>query len=226
MKKDYSYVPAGQKTSRRNGKLTLIALCAVLLLGGVLLGSCKNVRVLTVCFPSPRKFENAIKKHPELTPLTVAELKDLLQSNTSHYKVVNIYSPCCSPYIQHLQTTFRQYTRTVDTTDVRFYYISEDCSGLKYVKEDMNLWGYYLPEYYYLRDSSAAFAEEGNSNRLNNIAHYLFSDQPETDNLLDLPVNFIVDKQGRVKQYYEIDTAGKHSERPPPAVGHRQRPHL
>ncbi len=209
MKKDYLDVLTKGRSTKRNGKFALVGLCVLLLAGSGLLGSCKNVRLATACFNSPRKFENAITKHPELTPLTAAELKDMLQSDTSHYKVVNIYSPCCGPCIQHLRTTFRQYTKTVDTTDVRFYYIAEDCSGLKYVKTDMNSWGYYLPKYYYLRDTSAAFVEGCNDNRLNNIAHYLFPDQPKTDGLLGIPVNFIVDKQGRVKQYYEIDTAGR-----------------
>ncbi len=198
------------KETRRNGRyfrFFLLVFALITICG--LFHSCKNVKLITICWETPRQVKNAVEKYPELTPLTMAELKVLLHSDTSHYKVVNILSPCCGPCTMHLQTTFRQYLTTVDTAGVRFYYISEDCGGLKHLKGHLNSYGYYLPHYYYIRDTSAAFRRDDEGNRLNNIAHYLFPNQPKPDNLLGIPVNFIVDKHGRVKQYYEIDTAGR-----------------
>lgn len=183
----------------------LLVVCALFMTAS-LFSSCSHYKLITLCIETRHNYKHALDKYPEQTPLTVAQLKAMLLDDTTHYKVVTFYSPCCGPCLEHLSRTYPEYMKSVDTTDVRFYYIADDCGSLKHNISTMQGINYYLPVYYYLRDSTESFSSS-NGQRWTNIANYLFAGQKEMSGMTGIPVDFIISKDGKVKQCY-VDEYG------------------
>jgi len=58
-----------------------------------------------------RETKSSIKKsskYVNMIAVSVEELKQLIKSDTQKYKVLIIYSPCCSPCNAHFKTTYRK----------------------------------------------------------------------------------------------------------------------
>lgn len=159
------------------------------------------------CSETIATFREAPRLYPEQTPITVEELKHLLLDDTAHYKVVFFYSHCCGSCHTDLLKTYPYYFQNADTTNVRFYFIADNSGSLKRNVKDMKMLGYNLPVYYYLHDSTAAFSHTFNKETrypMNNIASYLFPNQPPVYGCQKLPTWFIVSKDGRLKQSLDL----------------------
>lgn len=174
-------------------KLTIMMLATMLLFG-----SCGLVKV---CNEKPSDIENA-HKYTDQRPLTADGLKHLMMDDTTHYKVVIIYSHCCGPCQEQMKLVFNQ-LYNADTAHVRWYFVLENCSSLKYNNTKyLKQYGIETPYMYYLRDDDPRFCT-GAEDRFLNIAQYVFDSQFELEDVIDgIPCMFVVNPQGKLKLEY------------------------
>lgn len=174
-------------------KLTIVMLAAALLFSG-----CGLVQV---CIEKPSDIANA-HKYTDQRPLTVDGLKHLMVDDTTHYKVVVFYNHCCGPCQEQMKLVFNQLYNT-DTAHVRWYFVLEDCSSLKYNNTKyLKRYGIETPYMYYLRDDDTRFCT-GVDDRFLNIAQYVFGSQFELEDVIDgVPCMFVVNPQGKLKLEY------------------------
>ena len=90
-----------------------------------------------------------------------------------------------------------------DTAHVRWYFVLEDCSSLKYNNTKyLKRYGIETPYMYYLRDDDPRFCT-GADDRFLNIAQYVFDSQFELEDVIDGgPCMFVVNPQGKLKLEY------------------------
>ena len=90
-----------------------------------------------------------------------------------------------------------------DTAHVRWYFVLEDCSSLKYNNTKyLKRYGIETPYMYYLRDDDPRFCT-GTDDRFLNIAQYVFDSQFELEDVIDgVPCMFVVNPQGKLKLEY------------------------
>ena len=86
----------------------------------VSLTGCGLVRI---CKCDERAFKKSLK-HTDFTPLTVAQLKSLLVEDTTHYKVVSFYSPCCRDSKETLHKIYHSLRAANDTSTLKIYVFS------------------------------------------------------------------------------------------------------
>ena len=113
-----------------------------------LLSSCGLVQV---CKCDKKDFENSLA-YTEYTPLDYAQFKELILSDTTHYKVVNFYSPCCPGSHEKMKNEYKQLLEAVDSATTKVYFVMYDCGGLDFGKNTLNAYGFYPEQYYYLRE--------------------------------------------------------------------------
>lgn len=181
-----------------------LSLMAVLSLTFV---SCKSAK--------QRKYEELVKKYPGFMicyetketiklankkgyqALTAENFKKLLLDDTTHYKFVIIYSPCCGATVEHMVRTYPKVLKRVGKENVKWYYILDDSGGIMYDEDLRKKYGIDNFEKYYLHDSK--FSEEGNITSLTDIANYIFDkDEVKITDILGTPTNFIVSKDGKL----------------------------
>jgi hypothetical protein len=154
--------------------------------------------LIQVCIESPRDIANAYK-YTDQSPLTVEGLRHLIKDDTAHYKVVAIYSHCCGPCHEQMKMTYSK-LYNADTSHVRWYFVLNDCSSLKYDNTKfLKRFGIETPYMYYLRDDDSRFSSTADDRYLN-IAKYVFDRQPEIEDVIfGIPCLFVVNPQGRLK---------------------------
>ncbi|MCK9320711.1 MAG: hypothetical protein M0P32_01775 [Bacteroidales bacterium] len=151
-----------------------------------------------ICIETPRTIRKAASYQNHI-PLTAKELKSMLTEDTTHYKFVVLYNPCCSPCIQYFRLTYPSIMDHYDTSQVVWYFILEETGGIKYNEKflkDLNI----HTKMYYLKDNTPEFCSK-NENNWNNLANYIFTDSNnKIDDIFGIPINFIVNKEGKVKK--------------------------
>ena len=157
--------------------------------------------MVKVCIEKPSDIENA-HKYTDQRPLMADGLKHLMMDNTTRYKVVVFYSHYCSPCQEQMKLVFIQ-LYNADTAHVRWYFVLEDCSSLKYNNTRyLKRYGIETPYMYYLRDDNPRF-RTGAEDMLLNIAKYVFDRQSELEDVIDgIPCMFVVNPQGKLKLEY------------------------
>ncbi|MEA5099072.1 hypothetical protein SDC9_37567 [bioreactor metagenome] len=151
-----------------------------------------------ICIETPRTIRKSASYQNNI-PLTAKELKSILTEDTTHYKFVVIYSPCCGPCYQHFRLTYPKVMSQYDTSQVVWYFILDDTGGIKYNEKflkNLNI----RTKMYYFREETPEFSNK-NENKWNNLANYLFPDSiNKIDDIYGIPFNFIVNKEGKVKK--------------------------
>ena len=177
----------------------------ILMFATVLFGGCGLVKV---CIEKPSDIANAYK-YTDQHPLTAEDLKHLLIDDTVHYKVVVFYSRCCGPCQEQMRYTYSKLWDK-DTSLVRWYFVLEDCSSLKYNNTKyLRSYGIETPYMYYLRDDDPRFCT-GADDRYLNIAQYVFDRDFELEDVIDgIPNLFVVNPQGKLKTEYRRYADGK-----------------
>ena len=178
---------------RKKVALTLLVFCS-------LFSSCGLV-VICRSYPSDSDIANAYK-HPDQIPLTAEDMKHLLLDDTTHYKVVVFYSVCCGPCLEQMRDTYSK-IYDIDTANVRWYFVLENCSSVKYdAGKLLRKYGIVTPYMYYLRaeDSNLRADDE---DYLWNLAQYVFGELPELEDVMAaIPNAFVVSPQGQLKTEY------------------------
>lgn len=171
--------------------------------------SCIRVQV---AFPN-RWNERYAQQQDFIECLNADQLKEMIVSDTTHYKVVMIYSTGCGACSQHLQRTYAP-AYAQHREDVKFYFVSESTGGIKYCREELERYGLYDGMVLCFLDDAPDFNQQNqgkdyNLESLNNITNHIFSNGPKVTGNIGLPCEFIVSKDNRVlKQLTTTPTSG------------------
>lgn len=172
----------------------------IILLGCIIL-FCGCGSLLKVCIERPSDIAKA-NLYTDKHPLTANELKHLMHDDTTHYKVVVTYSHCCSPCIEEMMMVNSKLWNA-DTAHVRWYFVLNDCSSLKYDNTAfLRNYGIQTPYMYYWRDDDPRFCTTAD-NRMLNIAQYIFDEQPTIESVVNgIPCTFVVSPHGQLYTSY------------------------
>ncbi len=170
----------------------------------LLFTSCNSIQI---CIETKRKIKTS-DRYSNQIPLTVKELKELVAKDTIHYKVVIFYSPCCAPCIEYMKTDYKNALQSVDNS-VKFYFILNDCGGLKYNEAFLLSSGINIDKMYYIRDTSSDFYFKTSTNRQANIINYVFNPSKKINSKLGVPITCIVSKDNKLKLRQSIKIVEK-----------------
>lgn len=174
---------------------TRIAIASIIM---ILCQSCLRVQV---AIPN-RRNERYAKSHDYIECLDADQLKHLIISDTTHYKIVMVYSSGCGACMEHLRRTYAPaYAR--HRGDVKFYFISESTGGIKYCREELERLGMYDGKVLCFLDENPQYnnqnqGKDANLQVLNNLTNHIFANGPEVNGNFGLPCEFIVSKDNRV----------------------------
>ena len=174
---------------------TRIAIASIIM---ILCQSCLRVQV---AIPN-RWNKRYAKNHDFIECLDADQLKHLITSDTTHYKIVMVYSSGCGACMEHLRRTYAPaYAR--HRGDVKFYFISESTGGIKYCREELERLGMYDGKVLCFLDENPQYnnqnqGKDANLQVLNNLTNHIFANGPEVNGNFGLPCEFIVSKDNRV----------------------------
>ena len=164
-----------------------------------------------------------------LSPVTVEQLRQLIATDTTHYKVVVLTSSCCGYCELAMRDVYPKKMAECDSGQVRWYFVETDYSTAQYMDEVFRRYGITSPRYW-INDTlpqyrplmvknmwtvvwnliwhyGASFEELGfdeADNRLDNIVNGLAPQQQLITGPNGTPTTVMLDPQGRMKCTYTI----------------------
>lgn len=166
-----------------------------------------SIAVITLCCTScirmcieTSRSQKYATKHQEFKALNADDLKTLLIDDTSCYKFVVFYSPCCGPCHDHMRLTYPDIMKSYDSTTVKWYFVLENTGGIKHALDILEQYNLDVVPYY-MADKREAFCNT-NENKWNNLINYIFPEGEKVDDAFGIPLNLIVDKHGRLVKSY------------------------
>lgn len=202
-------------------KLTIVMLAAVLLLSGCMMEK-----------PTVKNYRR-VSAMPELTPVTVEQLRQLIAADTTHYKVVVLTSPCCGYCVLSMRDVYPQKMAECDTSLVRWYFVVESYSTAQYADELYRTYHIDSPRYWIddtlpqyrplmvknmwtvvwnvIRHYGQSYEESGfdvADNRLNNIVNAIAPQSQIITSVDGIPTTLLLDHHGRMKCTYIIAEDG------------------
>ncbi len=202
-------------------KLTIVMLAAVLLFSGCMMEK-----------PTVKNYRR-VSAMPELTPVTVEQLRQLIAADTTHYKVVVLTSPCCGYCVLSMRDVYPQKMAECDTSLVRWYFVVESYSTAQYADELYRTYHIDSPRYWIddtlpqyrplmvknmwtvvwnvIRHYGQSYEESGfdvADNRLNNIVNAIAPQSQIITSVDGIPTTLLLDHHGRMKCTYIIAEDG------------------
>ncbi len=160
-----------------------------------LLSGCDNI--VRICIETPKRIEEA-SQYTDQIPITAEELKQLIVKDTSHYKIIVLYSVCCGHCLDMFNRTYSHMWQNSDTSQIKWYFIQDDCGGVKWNAEFLTKFGINT-DMYYMKDTLPEF-KTYTENRINNLINYIIpSSESTVDNMFGIPTNIIINKKGVAK---------------------------
>ncbi|MBP9990088.1 MAG: hypothetical protein KBT45_01485 [Bacteroidales bacterium] len=159
-----------------------------------------------LCYESPGRIRQAAQYTSQI-PLTVNELKTLIDQDSNKYKLVVLYSNCCGACRKRFGDTYSQLWHKLDSSTVSWYFVQIDCGGVKWNEDFLKSYGI-STAMYYLRDDSPEYLSSNG-----NITNCLFN-RRITDGATATPTTYILDKNGTLKLAYYIYSDGTTSVEP------------
>ena len=194
---------------------------AILLFAAVLFSGC------LVQKPTVKNYRRVLAME-NLTPVTVEQLRQMIASDTTHYKLVVLTSSCCGPCEISMRDVYPKKMAEYDSSQVRWYFVETDYSTAQYMDEvfrrhPINSPRYWindtLPQYRPLMVKNmwtlvwnliwhygASYEELGwdvADNRLDNIAN-IIAPQSQPVSVTGTPTTLMLNPQGRMKCTYTI----------------------
>lgn len=105
----------------RQRKYTLVLLAATLLFSG-----CRIEQ------PTVKNYRRVVAMD-NLTPVTVAQLRQIIATDTTHYKVVVLTSSCCGPCEMSMRDVYPKKMAECDSSKVRWLFVEERYSTAQYM---------------------------------------------------------------------------------------------
>ena len=127
-------------------------LTLVFALGTFLLSGCFQSKnsIIRVCYPTKKLIKKSVE-YTDHTPLTAHRLRKMLENDTTHYKIVVIYSVCCGPCNVKMENVYAPMYKSLDTSVCRMYFVLDDCGSLPWNADYMAQYG--VKDLYYLQHS-------------------------------------------------------------------------
>ena len=199
----------------------IIKSLAAFALGAMLLTGCMMEK------PTVKNYRR-VSAMPELTPVTVEQLRQLIAADTTHYKVVVLTSPCCGYCVLSMRDVYPRKMAECDSSLVRWYFVVESYSSAQYADELYRTYHIDSPRYW-IDDTLPQYRPlmvknmwtivwnliwhygadikelgwEVASNRLDNIvANIVPQSQPVS--VSGVPTTLMLDPQGHMKCTYTI----------------------
>ena len=164
--------------------------------------------------------ERMIKRSAEYTdfikPLTADKFRKMLESDTTHYKIVVITSPYCYGCKLNMTDLYLPMYKTLDTSECKMYFIMDDCGTIVWEYDYFQKLG--IEEGYFFRDDDPLFREnkyswllkiiEPNYSRLSNIVNYATQPKSAFNDGEYVPWTLLINKEGKIKQILLVYTDG------------------
>ena len=170
---------------------------------------------------------------PELTPVTVEQLRQLISADTTHYKVVVLTSPCCGYCVLSMRDVYPRKMVECDTSLVRWYFVVESYSTAQYADElyrtyhidsprywiddtlpqyrplmVKNMWTVVWNLLWHYGQSYEEVGYEMADDRLNNIVNAIAPQSQLITSVDGIPTTLLLDPRGRMKCTYTIREDG------------------
>lgn len=152
------------------------------------------------CTPNERMIKKS-SKYTDHIPLTATDFRNMIKNDTSHYKIVVIYSQCCGPCKEQMRDIYIPMYKALDTSECRMYFVLENCGSLPWNADYME--NYNIKDFYYLRDDAPMFKED-NEHRLTNIVNYATQPKMAFIDCNYVPLTLIINKEGKIKESAQI----------------------
>ena len=204
----------------------IIKSLAALVMGAMMLTSCMMEK------PTVKNYRR-VSAMPELTPVTVEQLRQLIAADTTHYKVVVLTSPCCGYCVLSMRDVYPQKMAECDTSLVRWYFVVESYSTAQYADELYRTYHIDLPRYWIddtlpqyrplmvknmwtvvwnlIWNYGKSFEELGleeADGRLNNIVNAIAPQHQTITGPNGTPTTVMLDPKGHMKCTYVVDGLG------------------
>ena len=198
----------------------------LLLLATLLLTGCM------VSKPTEKNYRKVLAME-NLTPVTVEQLRQLVASDTAHYKVVVLTSSCCGPCELAMHDVYPRKMAECDSSQVRWYFVEVEYSTAQYMDEVFRRHGITSPRYWIndtlpqyrplmmknmwtvvwnvFRHWGKSYAEAGfdvADNYLNNVVNAIAPQQHLITGPNGTPTTVMLDPQGHMKCTYTIYNNG------------------
>jgi hypothetical protein len=161
--------------------------------------------LITYCHETPRTIKKSLKQ-TEFTPVTVAELKNIVFADSSEYKVAIFYSPCCWACVHAMDVYYLGFTKV--NPDASFYFILWDTGDLNAKSNLVKESGIDVGKHYVIRDTTEMFRAT-NYDKLSNIVNHFNISNKELKKI-SIPVSMIFNENNEMKvnmndstNYYE-----------------------
>ena len=160
-----------------------------------------------VCIPSKKNVRYA-QSNDYIECIDAEDLKALITSDTTKYKIVVFYSVCCGPCMRHFEETYSPaYNKYSDS--INFYFINYKTGGVRYAREHLEQYGLFDGKALCFLDLENPDFHYDNIQYLNNIANYVFDSEPKINGNFGTPCEFIISKDNNVlKQLTTTPTSG------------------
>ena len=168
-----------------------------------------------------------------LTPVTVEQLRQMIATDTTHYKVVVLTSSCCGPCEQAMRDVYPRKMAECDSSQVRWYFVETDYSSAQYMDKVFMTYHIDSPRYWIddtlpqfrplmlknmwmvawnmIWNYGKSFEELGweeADDRLNNIVNAIAPQHQTITGPNGTPTTVMLDPKGRMKCTYVIDGSG------------------
>ncbi|MBO7258866.1 MAG: hypothetical protein J6U94_02225 [Paludibacteraceae bacterium] len=143
--------------------------------------------------------------YPNCTPVTVNEFAQILNTDTTHYKIVFFACSGCGSEIWETFTTSQMLTQNIDTNQVRIYYLLAHTGGLKHFAKEQENINFYPKQMFYLRDSIYFTPNwDYSKDRTKQILTTLYPNASDLSKTDYIPYTFISDKENTFKKAYVV----------------------
>lgn len=200
----------------------------MLLLAAVMFSGC------TIMMQKPTvKNYRKVSAMSNLTPVTVEQLRQMIATDTTHYKVVVLTSSCCGPCELAMRDVYPRKMNECDTSQMRWIFVETDYSSAQYMDKLFMTYHIDLPRYWIddtlpqyrplmvknmwtvvwnlIWNYGKSFEELGweeADNRLDNIVNAIAPQRQPITGPNGTPTTVMLDPQGRMKCTYVIDGSG------------------
>ena len=200
----------------------IIKIFTVIALGAMLLTGCMMEK------PTVKNYRR-VSAMPELTPVTVEQLRQLIASDTTHHKVVVLTSSCCGYCGQAMRDVYPRKMAECDSSQVRWYFVETDYSSAQYMDKVFRTYHIDSPRYWIddtlpqfrplmvknmwtvawnmIWNYGKSFEELGweeADGRLNNIVNAIAPQRQPITGPNGTPTTVMLDPKGRMKCTYTI----------------------
>ena len=166
--------------------------------------------------PTERMIKRSVEYTDFIKPLTADKFRKMLESDTTHYKIVVITSPYCYGCKLNMRDLYLPMYKSLDTSECKMYFIMDDCGTRVWEYDYFQKLG--IDEGYFFRDDDPLFREnkyswsfkiiEANYSRLFNIINYATQPKRAFNAGESVPWTLLINKEGKIKQILLVYTDG------------------